>query len=335
MADGRQVLEGAPVMIPRREFPNWAYYLSRCTLVPLLWVVSRVLQIFGLFPRIIARAINRMFFKVGPLALAANDVVIGSYYKSGTNWAMQMALQVAHHGRAEFEHIHDIVPWYEVPNDSRRLFAVTMDDERVRHGADHGLKIIKCHLPLDHIGYCAEGCYIWVIRDPKDVLVSSYHFTRSIALGPMMPSLARWLDVFLSPDSWLGSWAEHVRGGWERRHLSNVLFLTYEEMKSDAPSAIGRMADLMQVDLTAAELDEVLRRSSFEYMKPRGHKFDTVGMSPPWVKPHGAMIRSGRKGSASELLSKDEQRRIDDYWRAELIRIGCDFPYDEHYGSRD
>jgi hypothetical protein len=132
----------------------------------------------------------------------------------------------------------------------------------------------------------------------------------------------------------LGSWAEHTHGGWALRNEPNVLFLTFEEMKADGPRAIERMAQLLDVDLTAQELAAVVERSSFHHMKSIGHKFDTIGISPPWVRPRGAMVRRGARGSASELLGPAEQARIDAYWRNALIELGSDFPYDELY-ARD
>jgi hypothetical protein len=66
-------------------------------------------------------------------------------------------------------------------------------------------------------------------------------------------------------------------------------------------------------------------------MKKIGAKFDPAGS--PWARSSGAMVRRGERGSSGELLSADQQRRIDDYWRAELARIGCDFPYDAEFGS--
>jgi hypothetical protein len=32
------------------------------------------------------------------------------------------------------------------------------------------------------------------------------------------------------------------------------------------------------------------------------------------------------------LLSAGDQERVDDYWRAELARLECDFPYDAAFG---
>jgi hypothetical protein len=68
-------------------------------------------------------------------------------------------------------------------------------------------------------------------------------------------------------------------------------------------------------------------------MKSIGRKFDTVSLSPPWVRSEGVMVRRGQRGASGELLSAEQQRRIDDYWRAELERLGCDFPYDQAFAT--
>jgi hypothetical protein len=48
----------------------------------------------------------------------------------------------------------------------------------------------------------------------------------------------------------------------------------------------------------------------------------------PW-HPEGTMMRKGEQGGSSELLSRERQRELDAYFRAELARLGSDFPYEE------
>jgi hypothetical protein len=43
----------------------------------------------------------------------------------------------------------------------------------------------------------------------------------------------------------------------------------------------------------------------------------------------GAMMRNGKEGGASELLTPERQRQIDAHFIAELERLGSDFPYRE------
>ena len=287
-------------------------------------------KLFGRgWARWIGRSMTKFLGQFPPTYVpTSNDVLICSYFKSGTNWTMQMAVQIAFRGHAEFDHVHDLVPWPDLP--PRAHYAVPLDDEGPRLAAPTGLKVIKTHLALGAVPYSPLARYVCVVRDPKDVFVSSYHFSRKTFLGPLMPSVAAWLDAYLSPSTPIGSWAEHVASYWAVRDRPNVLFLTYESMRGDLPGTVDKIAAFMGVALTPEERAAVIERSTFDYMKKIGDKFDPP-MSP-WGTSRGAMMRRGQRGASSELLSPEDQRRIDDYWRAELRRQNCDFPYDEAFG---
>ena len=186
-------------------------------------------------------------------------------------------------------------------------------------------------MALDALPYSPAGRYICVVRDPKDVFVSGYHFTRALVMGALMPPVDAWLEAYLSPDAPMGSWARHLASGWSLRGRGNVLFLTYERMRADLGAAVDEIAAFMGVELTAAERASVIERSSFGYMKKIEHKFEASGA--PWAKAKGSMMRRGESGASAELITPEQQRRIDDYWRAELTRIGCDFPYDAVFST--
>jgi aryl sulfotransferase len=144
-----------------------------------------------------------------------------------------------------------------------------------------------------------------------------------------MPSVQNWLDTYLSRDTALGSWAEHVDSTWRLRDRPNVLFITYEQMRANLPDAVDKIAELMGVALTTDERAAVIERASFAHMRKIGYKFEPNGA--PWRAGHSVMIRKGESGQSGELLSAAQQQRTDDYWRGELRRLGCDFPYDEAF----
>jgi hypothetical protein len=109
-----------------------------------------------------------------------------------------------------------------------------------------------------------------------------------------------------------------------------VLFLTYEDMKDDLAGAVRKIAGLMGVALTADEFERVCYLSSYDYMKSIGDKFYPGRVSPFSLKK-GEMIRSGKKGKSDELLSRDQQERIDAYCSKSLQLMGCDFDYKSIY----
>jgi hypothetical protein len=205
-----------------------------------------------------------------------------------------------------------------------------LSDEAAWKAAPSGLRAIKTHLEFSKVPYSAEAKYICVVRDPKDVCVSGYHFIRASGMGPMTPSVQNFIEWFLSPGFPFSPWAEYLNGYWQIRDRPNVLFMTYEEMKKDLPGAVRKIDALLKIGLSQEELDAVVRQSSFEHMKTIEDKFET-GMIVPWAKPRGAMIRRGRHKGSDELLTPEQQKKIDDHCKAELKRLGCDFPYDEAF----
>ncbi|HEX6287721.1 MAG TPA: sulfotransferase domain-containing protein [Herpetosiphonaceae bacterium] len=259
------------------------------------------------------------------------DLFVCTYSKSGTNWMMQIAYQIAHHGHGDYEHIHDVVPWPDAPMPS----IVTLDDDATYRGAPTGMRVIKTHLESEYVPYSPEAGYIVVVRDPKEIFVSSYFFSSGMFSDSVMVPVDEWHAMFLSDKFPYGSWSEHLASYWPWRSRDNVLFFTFAEMKQDLPGVVRRVAEFMDVALSEEELALVVEKSEFSYMKRIDHKF--VPHRPRLFKNMGktVMIRKGEHGKSSELLSHEQQAQIDRYMRAELRRHGCDFPYDETYVTVD
>jgi Sulfotransferase domain len=261
---------------------------------------------------------------------STRDVFVCTYSKSGTNWAMQIAYQIAHHGQGTFEHIHDVVPWPDAPMPT----IVSLHDESTYQHAPTGMRVIKTHLESNYVPYSPDARYIVVARDPKEIFVSSYFFSGGMLPKARMIAVEDWLALFLSDDFPYGSWAAHMAGYWPWRSRPNVLFLTYAEMHADPVGAIRRIAELMGIELSAEALALVVEKSSFAYMKRLDQKFMPQAPFPfnhMLGKP--VMIRKGERGKSSEVLTAEQQAQIDDYMRSELRRYSCDFPYDATFGT--
>jgi hypothetical protein len=336
----RESLETSPTSAPDRgatdtfqpqRFSPGVRIIATIVLYLLLVPLAKVLEALGLWPQLLARRPRALAGDFGSYRPNAHDVLVCAYGKSGTTWALQIAVQIVHRGRASFTNVHDLVAWPDAPG---KVFPiVALEDQAPRIRCPTGLRVIKTHLPMQRVPYGTDARYVCVTRDPKDVFVSSYYFVRSLLLGPAMPRVANWLQFFLSPQFTGGSWAEHLASYWSARQRSNMLVLTYEQMKADLPNTVRSMATFLNVELTPAELQEVIHRSSFLYMQQHDSQFRPTQVLP-WSKTNGSIVRRGKPGSGTELLSSAQQRRVDDYFRAELLRLGCDFPYDEAFAQR-
>jgi hypothetical protein len=310
----------------RSRFLRYAtLWLTYPFLVPLAWVLDRV----GFTRRWLRRGGPRPIWNPEGLAerfkryqASGRDVFVCTYFKSGTNWALQIAHRIANRGGGDFEHIRDVVPWPE----GRPGASIDLRDASIARTSPTGLRVVKTHLPWNRLPQHPDARYICVIRDPKDVFVSAYHFTHSGALGALMPSVSTWLEYFLSPHFHMGRWDVHTASFWAQRRRPNVLVLTYQELKEDLARAVRRIAGFMGVPLTPDEFDRVCRVSSFEFMRSIDHKF-RPGRTTPLASGKARMIRKGLSGGSSELLSPAQQQTIDAHFAARLRELGSDFPY--------
>jgi hypothetical protein len=262
----------------------------------------------------------------------SSDVIVATYARSGTNWALQIALQIAHYGEAEFNFLHDIVAWPDAP---LPLIRATLSDTTPAKRAPAGARVIKTHREQAYVPYTPEAKYIVVIRDPKEVFVSAYFFAKSMfgSIVDLDYSSDEWMDLFFGDRFVFGSWTEHTASWWPYRDRENVLLVTYAEMKRNPRAIILRIADLMNVTLTEAQLEKVVAKSSFEYMKTHEEQF--VPPSLIFRKNQDRMIRSGKTGASGEFINAEQQSRIDGLALSQLQRLGSDFPYAELFGGQN
>jgi hypothetical protein len=295
----------------------------------LLGMVVEIAKRIGLGKRVVRRAMRRMRSQTSKKKAfdgyqpTEHDVFVATFAKSGTNWMMQIAQQIAHRGEAEFPHIHAVVPWPDAPS----LGPIPLKDTGPRDTSPTCLRIIKTHLETEFVPYDEKSTYLTILRDPKEVLVSSYYFMGGILGVLSHVSIDDWYEVAMAPGGLMESWAIHAASFWDWRNRPNVLVLNFSEIKREPRESIVRVAAIMGVELTEAQLAKVIERSSVEYMK--AHESQFAPPQPPFgdkSKPT-LMIRRGASGQSEELLSPTQQAEIDRLCLEGLRRIGSDFPY--------
>jgi Sulfotransferase domain len=258
-----------------------------------------------------------------------------TYAKSGTNWMMQIVYQLIHHGEGEFDHIHNVVPWPDAKLVGGLMmgdYAIPLDQATEWQTAPERKRIIKTHFNWELLPWSEEARYIAVIRDPKDVFVSSYFFMKNGGMGAAMPTVDTMYRLFLAGKYLLGaSWPENAAGHWAQRHRPNVLVVSFASMKRDLEGTVRRVAAFLDIHVSDEVIRAVCGKASFDYMKSIDHKFGHFHIIP-WRSP-GVMMRKGGQGGSGELLTPERQRELDAHFIAELKRLGSDLPYEEICGS--
>jgi hypothetical protein len=250
-----------------------------------------------------------------------HDVFVATFPKSGTNWAMQMAVQIAWRGEARFDHIHELVAWPE----ARFTGIVPLRDPGPYERSPTRRRAIKTGIDAPFVPYGEQATYVTVLRDPKDVFVSMYHFVFTVFDLFDDITLEQWLALYLGPEFPGGSWARHAASWWALRERPNVRVLAFADMRRDLPGAVRSVAEAMRVELTDAEVARVAELCSFEHMQRNDAKF-----APPrmlFTRRRVTMVRAGKVGGSGELLTRQQQASIDARFQAELRALGSDLPY--------
>ncbi|TPW09957.1 MAG: hypothetical protein FD130_2358, partial [Halothiobacillaceae bacterium] len=183
-----------------------------------------------------------------------------------------------------------------------------------RYEAMANPRIFKTHCTYEQTpGGVAVARIVLSSRDPRDCCLSFYHHllgmtdTAWARLGRQPPSsFAEHVDQWLAS----GTWYRNVLSWWPYHKHPHLLWLRYEEMKTDLGATIERIRTFLEWDLTAQARDRVLHYSSFDWMKKHDDRFALHANSKQPLFQQGAFIRKGEVGDHRTLMSPEQSERI-------------------------
>ncbi|KAL1765576.1 bile salt sulfotransferase 1-like [Sigmodon hispidus] len=194
-------------------------------------------------------------------AMRDEDTVILSYPKSGTNWLVEILCLVQTKGDPKW--IQSVPIWKRYPWIEN---AVGYQEFITQEGP----RFMRSHLPIQLFPrsfFSSKAKVVYIIRNPRDVLISGYYFWGKASFAKNPDSLRTYFEWFLEGNVIYGSWFEHTRNWLSMRESSNFLVLSYEDMKKDTRGTIEKICDFLEKKLELDELDLVLKYSSFQAMK--------------------------------------------------------------------
>ncbi|NXF95797.1 ST3A1 sulfotransferase, partial [Eubucco bourcierii] len=251
-----------------------------------------------------------------------SDIFLVTYPKSGTVWTQNILSLIIHEGhRNGTEKIETMerIPWLEYKTSTKDYTKLPLP------------RVFATHLPYYLVPRDLRNkraSIIYVTRNPKDVMVSYYHFSKYMNTLEEIPDFNLFMERFLAGKVLGSSWIDHVSGWYSHAEDFNILFLTYEEMKKDLRSAVLKICKFLGKKLSEEELDSVVRQASFENMKkdPRANyenlPDDVV------AKDKGTFLRKGTVGDWKNNMTVAQNERFDQVLMEKIKALPINFIWD-------
>ncbi|XP_029902568.1 sulfotransferase family 5A, member 1 [Myripristis murdjan] len=258
------------------------------------------------------------------------DILIVSYPKSGTTWMQEIVTLICNRGDP---HVCQTVPnWTRAPWLEQHYCAMVLEKYPLNP------RVITTHLPQHLLEPALQGSkakVIYVSRNPKDVVVSYYHFCKMAKFFPDPGSFQDFLNQFLDGRSYYGSWFDHVKG-WTRQTetMSNLLHITYEEMSLDPHCAVEKISAFLQRPLVEEELNSCLKHSSFSSMK--NNTMVNCTLISPEIMDHskGCFMRKGELGNWKSLFTDEQNQHFESVFSSRMQDCSLKFVWDVPHENR-
>jgi len=185
---------------------------------------------------------------------------------------------------------------------------------------------IKTHFPFSNELPLADhtAAAIYVVRDPADVMLSNYHYSRRSGTEATNSSLRLYVDQYLASrgdprwiHSRMGAWDEHVVSWLGTKYPFPVLPVRYEDLLADTQRGARQICSFLGLERTDREIAQAVANSSFQRMRAIEEvdiRNRNVGI---FYKPYlqssidagMRFMRSGKAGEAALVLTPEQRQR--------------------------
>lgn len=246
-----------------------------------------------------------------------DDIVIATCIKSGTTLCQQIVAQLLFQGEAGLP-VADMSPWVDLRVPGKETTVALLEAQTHR-------RFMKTHLPMWALNFSPRAKYIYIGRDGRDVVMSMHNHhsqandlwyqtlneTPGLVGDPIerpTESIADYFHEWLMHDGhpFWPFW-DNIRSWWEWYHLPNILFLHFEQLVTDRPNQIRRIARFLDIPIDESRWDAIVEHTSFGYMK-RNATASVPLAGAFWNRGAGAFIHQGRNGRWRNVLRTRDVR---------------------------
>jgi Sulfotransferase domain len=237
-----------------------------------------------------------------------DDTFLVSYPKSGNTWVRFLLANLIYPNEViGFANINRLLPSPDVL--SRRFL-----------GSLPRPRILKSHEPYDR----RFQKVIYLVRDPRDVVVSEYFFNLKKRYIASDVSLEEFAKRFLRGEtSSFGSWWEHT-GSWIAARQGNPAFLLvrYEDLLADSIGETRKIADFLGIQADEERLRLAVERSSANRMRDLEKKQADQWTGTKNTRLEIPFVRAAKSGGWKQSLPAPIAENIESSWGPILKLLG-------------
>ena len=233
------------------------------------------------------------------LTIFPDDVFLVSYGRSGSTWARFLI--------GNLVSAHDPVTFLNVES---RIPGIYLFPDRVLRRLPRP-RILKSHEPFDP----RYKRIIYIVRDPRDLAVSLYHYDLKRGGIPEGYPIDEFVQLFVAGSdkviSW-GTWGEHVMSWWSTRGGGDgFLLIRYEDLLADPKRELAKIAARLEVDGSEEKLTRAVELSSVDRMKNLEKEQSRQWIETKNTRQDKSFVRSGRAGEWQSALSEESIMAIE------------------------
>lgn len=194
----------------------------------------------------------------------------------------------------------------------------------VKHGMMAGPRVFRNEVPLFPQWYPRA---IYLVRDPRAVLVSYYHMYRTI-FNDTKTTIAEFVDEYLRNgniqryEPQITRWDRQVSIWLKRAERdSRIMIVPYEKMVKNKPEVLEHVLEFASVECSDALFEHVLERSSFAAMRKTEEEFGEENY-PGEIGKRGRFIRRGEVSGWKEELPPESVQAIEREFGPVMKKMG-------------
>ncbi|MBO0911612.1 MAG: sulfotransferase domain-containing protein [Acidobacteria bacterium] len=243
------------------------------------------------------------------ITIFPDDTFLTSYPRSGNTWTRFLVGNIVHMEEAvTFLNVERLVPDMYKHSDSY-----------LRHLPRP--RVLKSHEVFDP----RYRKIIYIVRDPRDVAVSNYHWEmKQRSVGEKCPIEAfvlRWMKG----SYWdrLGNWGEHV-ASWlsTRQGHEGFLIVRYEDLIEDTASELAKIAGLLGIEATRERLTRAVELSSRDRMRELEARQGKKWVQTRYTRQDKPFVRRGSSGDWKSQLPPASVAEIERAWGDIMTSLG-------------